>query len=224
MWFPQPGGGGGALAASFKNLRDSIISGDLVLKKNLLQNCNNQITKILSPLYSWQVITSPGFNLLTTDPTFPVVVLLPPHKKFNGFAVAGGWIYDAYNNAYCLPVDAEHLKKVGYLKVVKPQGNEAQFESQDNSTIVESQTQTATQDNAKTEPKEQEDLEVCEGVKHFAVVLNHDWVTRMVKNEKEKEYAEQRRSSHAAHAANAQQSGAHYSNNNSRGASWGGGH
>jgi hypothetical protein len=62
--------------------------------------------------------------------------------------------------------------------------------------------------------EDEESTEVCEGVKHFAVVVNQDWVARMVKTDDDKKFAERQRNvAHHAHAG-----GGH---NNSR-ENWGG--
>jgi hypothetical protein len=59
-------------------------------------------------------------------------------------------------------------------------------------------------------------MEVREGVKHFAVVVNRDWVDRMVKSEDDKKFAERQRNVAHAHAG-----GGHpNSRDNSR--EWGG--
>jgi hypothetical protein len=194
LWFPPKDGatGGGALAAHFLTMRNSIKSGDKIMKNNFLQNSNNQITKTLSPLYGWQGITSPHFNLLITNPTLPVLVILPPLNKFNGFAVFAGWIYDAYEKDACMPADAQNFKKVGYLKVVKkePHGRQA---TQENSIEETATQETATQLGTQLDSIEDEEYEVCEGIKHFAVVVNQDWVARLVKNEEDKKFADRQR-------------------------------
>ena len=88
------------------------------------------------------------------------------------------------------------------------------MELQANSTVViptqETITQMATQLDSMDD---EESTEICEGVKHFAVVVNQDWVARMVKTDDDKKFAERQRNVAHAHAG-----GGH---NNSR-ENWGG--
>ena len=119
-----------------------------------------------------------------------------------------------------MPVDDEHLKKVGYLKAVKPQ---AQANTQEKSSIEIEATQGGTQESptqAATQATldEEASTEVCEGVKHFAVVVNQDWVARTVKNDDDKKFADRQRAAVHAHSGG----GHNNSRDNSNSREWGG--
>jgi len=132
-------------------------------KTAFLQNALNQISKFLSPLYMWHHIQEANYEVMAHQATFPIVVVLPPVEKLNGFCIAGSWIYDAKDKDFAMELTRDNLTKLGYYA---KNGN----------------------------PSQEQTFEVVSGVRHYAVVLNHDWVKHcLTQTEKSKQ------SSHSQH-------------------------
>ena len=185
MWFPESAGGGGHLSAHLSTLRRDIQTG-VSAKKDLLQNTNNKITSVLSPLYQWHTIKS-DFDLLTTVPTLPVVVVFQPHYAFRGFAVFGGWIYNpADGKTHCTPLNRHSLIEVGYLtlKPTTTEGVDVPALENNSATEMPNTEEGNDTDTTNVAPEaaksyqntseEEAEYEVTKGVKHFAVAHNVD--------------------------------------------------
>ena len=192
VWFPvpQPGcsqKGGGVIVQQIRTILEKHVAGNIDVKKILLQRANNMVTQSLSPLYQYQHITSKLFNVLTTATTLPVVVLTNPNK-YSGFAVCGNWIYDAKAVAMCKELNEANLRELGYFKKT---ATAAASPSVDDGAKKKgsptSKEKEAEEDKEKEAEKDKEkepkaDPEVADCVKHYAVVMNDDWINKKVED------------------------------------------
>jgi hypothetical protein len=158
IWFYEQTSIGGKVAGAMRALATDIQRGKLK-KLEFLQIATNQIAKMISPLYMWQLVKEEKkkYDIMQHCATFPVVVVLPQSEKFNGFCVANGWIFDARKDT-AIALNKENLMDLGYY--IK------------NDSV-------ATQDQV---------VEQVKDLKHYAVVMNHDWVKPLlVKNAEHKD-------------------------------------